>query len=279
MATLKPLWLSLTDLSARLQRATTLRVACDYDGTLTPIVETPTAARLPERTHDVLERLARRNDVKLAILSGRKLDDLQSLLGIPGAFLAGASGLETQDEGGSRRRNLGPEEGLPADLRSQLTSWCERFPGSWVEDKDVSIALHYRAVVPDLQPAFGAGVRRRVRPFKSAVTLIHGKRVFEVVPSVAGDKASAVGQWLDRVGDESGPLLFFGDDTNDEPVHALIRQRGGIAVAVGRTVSRAEHVLPSPLEVTWFLEWLDREWESRSVSLPVSVEVGEFQNA
>jgi hypothetical protein len=57
----------------------------------------------------------------------------------------------------------------------------------------------------------------------------------------------------------------------------MIRERGGIAVAVGRTVSRAEYVLPNPNEVQWFLEWLDREWDARPV--PLHNESRELQNA
>jgi len=262
MATLKPLWLSLGDLSARLGRSRVLNLAADYDGTLSPIVEHPDAARLPDRARQVLDRMARRDDVRVAILSGRNLDDLQKHVDVRGVFLTGAAGLETQNESGQRTRHLTDDQVLPGELRSSLDQWCTRFPGSWVEDKGVAFALHYRGVTADLQPAFGAGVRRRVRPFKNTANLVHGKRVFEVMPAVSWDKSSAVKVWLDRAPDP-GTLLFFGDDTNDEPVHELIRQRNGIAVAVGRTVSRAEYVLPSPQEVVWFLEWLEREWEHR----------------
>jgi len=66
--------------------------------------------------------------------------------------------------------------------------------------------------------------------------------------------------WLDGLKNTDGLLLYFGDDTNDEPVYGMIRERGGYAVAVGRTVSTAEYALPSPTEVVWFLEWLEREW-------------------
>jgi len=59
-------------------------------------------------------------------------------------------------------------------------------------------------------------------------------------------------------------LFYFGDDTNDEPVHRLVRERGGIAVAIGRAVSAAEYGLPSPAEVVWFLEWLEREWTAHA---------------
>ena len=262
MATLRPLWLSLGTLSERLRGARVLNLAADFDGTLTPIVEHPNVAELSDRARQVIERMTRRDDVRVAIISGRNLDDLQKHVDVRGVFLTGAAGLETQNEHGQRTRHLSDDQVLPGELRASLEQWCTRFPGSWVEDKSVAFALHYRGVAPDLQPAFGAGVRRRVRPFKQTARLIHGKRVFEVMPAVSWDKASAIQVWLDRAPDR-GLLLFFGDDTNDEPVHELIRRRDGMAIAVGRTVSRAEYVLPSPREVVWFLEWLEREWANR----------------
>src|SRR5262245_35407179 len=77
MATLRPLWLSLGDLSERLRGAPVLNLAADYDGTLTPIVEHPDVAALSDRARQVIERMSRRDDVRVAIISGRNLDDLQ----------------------------------------------------------------------------------------------------------------------------------------------------------------------------------------------------------
>src|SRR4030095_15415175 len=77
MATLKPLWLSLGDIAGRLQRSRMLNLATDYDGTLCPIVEHPAAAKMPQRARQVLDRMSQRDDVKVAIVSGGHLDDLE----------------------------------------------------------------------------------------------------------------------------------------------------------------------------------------------------------
>lgn len=260
MPRLKPLWLSLSELSERARQADTLSLACDFDGTIVPIAEHPDQARLSTRTRELLDRLSRRDGVHLAVLSGRSLTDLEGLVAGNGhLFLAGAGGLETRDEEGRREMHVPPDYHMPETLRSSLEVWCQRFPGAWVEDKRAAYALHYRAVAAALQPAFGAGVRRRVRPFREQVQLVHGKRVFEIMPAVAWEKSAAVRLWLDKQTGR-GLFLYFGDDTNDEPVYGMVRERGGIAVAVGRTVSSAEYALPSPFEVVWFLEWLEREW-------------------
>jgi len=265
MPGLRSLWLSLSELSHRVQQSEALHLASDFDGTLIPIADHPDQVLVPERTRGVLRRLFELPDVQMAILSGRRLDDLERRFSGGRLFLAGTGGLESRDEHGRRQVHLPTDSRLPEALRQSLITWCARFPGAWVEDKRLSCALHYRAVPAALQPAFGAGVRRRARPFREQARLVHGKRVFEVMPAVQWEKSAALRLWLDGR-DSAGTLFFFGDDTNDEPVHRLVRERGGIAVAVGRVVSAAEFSLPSPDQVVWFLEWLERQWGERAVA-------------
>jgi len=257
------LWLSLSDISRRIEQSDVLHVASDFDGTLIPIAEHPDQALVPDRARAVVHRLSVLPELDLAVLSGRRLEDLERQFNGGRLFLAGAGGLESRDEHGGRQVHLPADARLPEPLRQSLEAWCEAFPGAWVEDKRFSYALHYRAVPAARQPAFGAGVRRRARPFRSQAQLVHGKRVFEIMPAVPWEKSAALGLWLESRATR-GTLFYFGDDTNDEPVHRLVRERGGIAVAIGRAVSAAEYGLPSPAEVVWFLEWLEREWTAHA---------------
>lgn len=268
MASLKPLWLSVGSLSEQLRRADSLHVGLDFDGTLTPISADPREAALSARAREVLQRLSRRPGARLAFLSSRMLDDLWGRVGIEGAFYAGSSGLETRDEPGRSEAHAGAGLALPLRLLRELDGWCQRFPGARFEPRGSSCALHFAGVAPSLQPAFGAGVRRRLRPHESHLVLIHGRTAFEVMPASGWDKAAALERWLESAGPAT-LLFYFGDDTRDEPVHAAVRRRGGHAVAVDRIVSEAEYVLPAPGDVIWFLEWLDREWSSRE-AFPVS---------
>jgi trehalose-phosphatase len=262
MASLKPLWSSVGSLSEQLRHADSLHVGLDFDGTLTPISAASREAALPLRAREVIERLSRRTGARLAVLSSRMLDDLWRRIGIEGVFYGGSSGLETRDERGRRETHAGTAVSLPMPLLRDLEGWCQRFPGARLEPRVNSCALHFAAVALNLQPAFGAGVRRRLRPFQPQVSLVHGRTEFEVMPAGGWDKAAALEHWLGPA--LPGTLLFyFGDDTRDEPVHEAVRRRGGLAVAVDRLVSRAEYALPTPGDVIWFLEWLDREWSLR----------------
>ena len=262
MASLKPLWLSVGPLSESLQRAESLHVGLDFDGTLTPIAPDSRAAQLPARTRAVIERLSRQTGAHVAILSSRMLDDLWRRVAIEGVFYAGSSGLETRDQHGHRETHAGAALSLPMPLLRDLEGWCQRFPGGRLEPRVNSCTLHFAGVAPSLQPAFGAGVRRRLRAHGTQLALVHGRAAFEVMPAGGWDKAAALGRWLESAAPET-LLFYFGDDTRDEPVHLAVRGRGGFAVAVDRIVSHAEYALHAPGDVTWFLEWLDREWAAR----------------
>lgn len=260
MASLKPLWLSVGSLSEQLRHADSLHVGLDFDGTLTPLSADLREAALSVRAREVIDRLSRRPGARLAFLSSRMLDDLWRRVGVEGVFYAGSSGLETLNERGRRETHVGAA--LPQPLLRELEGWCQRFPGARLESRGSSCALHFAGVAPSLQPAFGAGVRRRLRPHDPQLILVHGRAAFEVMPASGWDKAAALERWLEPAGSET-MLFFFGDDTRDEPVHEAVRRRRGLAVAVDRVVSLAEYALPTPGDVIWFLEWLDREWSLR----------------
>jgi trehalose 6-phosphate phosphatase len=261
LARLKPLWLDLAGIAARVRASDRLFVASDYDGTLAGIRPRPEIAGLEPRTRRALRALVRMPRTRVALLSGRTLEDLRAIVRVPGLCLSGTVGLETQDANGRRRDHVPARQRVPQELRDALTAWCARFPGAWLEDKRMAVAAHFRQVPEALQRRFVAGARARVRRFGDRVRSLEGKKVLEVLPAGDWNKASAFARWH-RTRRELP--IFLGDDEHDEPVHALVRARGGIAIAVGRERSRAEYVLGTTREVTWWLEWLAREWrESR----------------
>jgi trehalose 6-phosphate phosphatase len=249
------------EIARAMDGAVGLDIASDYDGTLTPIVATPDRAWLGPRGSGVLRRLARLPHTRVALLSGRALRDLERHTRVSGIFMVGLSGIETLDEHGDRHV-LRPVRRLPATLASELEAWCERFPGAWVEDKTMALAVHDRAVPARRRHAFEAGVSRRLRPYRREVEVMRGKRVHEIRPAGAPDKSTALAEWR-------GPhrrsrlLIYLGDDTNDRRALAWVLERGGIAVAVGHRRLPATHRLPNPGAALGLLEWIERAWRRR----------------
>jgi len=261
---LEPLERALARIARRVRSARSLWIASDYDGTLAAIAGHPDRARLGPRVRRALNALRSRPGVRLAVLSGRRLDDLRRRIRFAGVYLAGSGGLETLDLRGRRRIHVGRRERLPAALRVSLSAWCARFPGAWLEDKGLTLALHDRELDPRRLGAFAAGVQRRFAPFADRARILRGRRVFEFLPGHRADKAGALRAWLGR--ERAGALFYFGDDTNDQPVHRLVNRLGGFSVAVGRRVPGARYRLGGVATVARFLEWLDGEWGARAES-------------
>jgi len=237
-----------------------LDVASDFDGTLAPIVSHPARAVLDPRGRAALRRLARLPDVRVALLSGRRLDDLERRVRLADVFLAGLAGIETRDPSG--RRHVDRQRRIPRSLVAAVEAWCARFPGAWVEDKEWAVSIHDRAVTPKRRAAFAAGLKRRLAPHRREVEVTHGRRVTELRPAGAPDKAAVLDRWLGP--EHDGRLLVvLGDDMIDRPALARARALGGFAIAVGPRHLAMRHRLPGPHATVDFLEWLARMWRAR----------------
>lgn len=248
-------------LPARLQRtlasAERLLLCLDYDGTLVPIAPHPSQATLPARTARLLERLSRQPGISVVLISGRALRDLKRLVGLPGLCYVGNHGLELRGDG---CRYVNP---IARASRSRLNAMARRaqaalasIPGAWVEDKGLTVSLHWRAVPRSAQRAFHAAVARLAAPRVSdgAVRLTRGKRVMDIRPPVAWGKGDAL-TWLHRrltADDPSRALLvYLGDDQTDEDAFRVVNRLGGISVFVGpsRRATAARWRLRDPREV------------------------------
>ena len=116
----------------------------DYDGTLVPFVEDPTLAR-PD--HEVLELLtelgaAAGNDV--AIVSGRPRRDLEEWFGTLPVSLVAEHGVWLRPEGGDWRMLKAMTTDWKERVRPILQLYVDRLPGAWLEEKEFSLAWHYR---------------------------------------------------------------------------------------------------------------------------------------
>ena len=259
----KPLWSELAVLERRLARASHLRLASDFDGTLARIVRLPRMAVVRPRAKRALAAIARLPRARVALVSGRRLSDLARRANVPGVYLAGLLGIETRAPFVRRRRvNLRRGQRVPRLLLREIEELCRAFPGTWIEPKGWSAAVHYRALPARRVRSFAAGLRALVRCHGASTELAEAKKAFEIRPKGAPGKAATLDKWLGEAG--NGRLdLFIGDDDLDEEAHALVQRRGGIGILVGRRVSRARYRLSDPDQVARFLEWLEQRWRDR----------------
>jgi trehalose 6-phosphate phosphatase len=222
-------------------------LAFDFDGTLAPIVARPDDARVPGAVAALLAGLGAR--LPVAIVTGRAVADVRGRLGFVPQFIVGNHGAE--DEAGAvdpqaLTRALDPLRELLLAHAASLAA-----AGVRVEDKGLSIALHYR-----LSPQPGealALIRQLTSMLPATLHVFAGKMVVNATASHAPDKAEAVRRLQARSG--ASFVFFVGDDVNDEPVFAAAR-RQWLTVRVGRDdrTSQARYFLDGVHEMPALLE-------------------------
>ena len=128
-------------------------------------------------------------------------------------------------------------------------------PGVWLEDKGLTLAIHYQSVADEGVRKARKFVQGVLAPFNDSLQLIRGKKVWELAPRELGDKGIAVASELPIMGGDAMPV-YIGDDRMDEPAFAALRR--GVTVRVGRACrTHARYRLSSVLQVRRFLEKLE----------------------
>ena len=267
----------------RIRDAGTALLLFDFDGTLVPIVDRPELAVLAPETRQRLANLAERENFITGIISGRSLPDVSTKVDAPGLVYVGNHGLEMAGCG------ISFSHPQARQVRETLARVCDKLgealsvlPGTIIEDKGLTLSVHYRLVSESEQ----ATVRQRfddvLLPYTKSGQLrtTAGKMVLEVRPNVDWGKGKAITE-LQRMFPDAGlklrtsphtsvpvgrrvegpPLtLFFGDDVTDEDGFAAVQETDGVAVFVGaaRQPTSALHRVDSPAEVSHALELLEQ---------------------
>jgi trehalose 6-phosphate phosphatase len=227
-------------------------VLLDFDGSLSAIVERPELAVAAPGAVEVLAALVERFRV-VAVVSGRRSEELASLLRVEGLAFFGLYGME----------------GAAPDIADAVAPLVERtaaaIPGARVEHKVSSVAVHYRRAV---DPARARGALLPALEEVAAsngLAVLEGKMVLELVPAGRPRKAGAVERILREHSLEAA--LFAGDDMADlEAFEALdeARERGvdTVKVAVRSAgapvvlLERADLVVEGPLGLVELLRQL-----------------------
>ncbi len=186
----------------------------DIDGVLAPIVARADNARVPDEVIALLGELRDRYLV-VGIVSGRGLADVDRMVPVPGLTRGGNHGLEVARPGGA------PEivaEAVPhaAAMRAFVTAYPDavlRPRGVWMEDKGVSVSLHFReAPDPTAAEAFLAS-EVSAAALAAGLRLRPGRMILEVLPDVDVDKGTVVREIIRTSGAQVA--MYVGDDQTD----------------------------------------------------------------
>ncbi len=236
---------------ARARAKSQLSLILDYDGTLMPFAARPEGARPDGDLLHLLEALADRPGTRVHIVSGRRRETLDDWFGSLGI------GLHAEHGFASRRLSDGHwiEHAVPAPdwkerIRPVLEDFVSTTPGSFIEEKRISLAWHYRAAAqqarePDFVTARARELRLLLESSLSSlpVEVLPGKMVVEV-RSRGVSKANVVSSIL-ADHEPSDAILAMGDDRTDEDLFASLPD-GSLTVHVGEGASRARYRVADP---------------------------------
>jgi trehalose 6-phosphate phosphatase len=201
----------------------------DFDGTLVELIDRPDAVRVDDGLIDLLGLVSIALPGRVAIVSGRSIDQIDAFLGDQARMLAiaGSHGVERRLPGCAP--SLPPEAPNFTAAAEALANFAAMHPGTIVEPKRYGIALHYRlapqserdaqAMVLQLADKFGFGVQM-------------GKMMAEL-KMAGGNKGDAVAAFLREPAMAGTTPWFIGDDITDEDGFMIARDCGGGGILVG----------------------------------------------
>jgi trehalose 6-phosphate phosphatase len=224
----------------------------DFDGTLVSIARVPGRVRLTARTRRVLQELAARPEVTIAVISGRRRAELQHFIGISKIKYMGLYGWERN----GKAALPGPALAALARARKILSAKLPAYPGVWIEPKGMTFSIHLLGASSESQRRIQRMLKTSLRPLRGTLRVLSNLRDIEVMPASMGDKGKAVRRILAEPRLAGALPLYFGDDMSDEP--AFMAARNGITILVGnRRATRAHFFLNGPGEVATALSRME----------------------
>jgi trehalose 6-phosphate phosphatase len=250
-------------LQMRLRTAERIWWFLDYDGTLADFAPNPDVILPDPELIQLVTQLASQDNMRVSIISGRRLAHIEQLLPIPGIIKAGSYGLELRLATGELYHPLAQQEIRPIldKLKKQWEKLLAGRVGFYLEDKGWTLAIHAK----DAEMQQGQMVINQAQHLASSMLeeidsnlfiLLTGHRFLEIAPRIAG-KRSTVEMILKQYPWPHALPVYLGDDDKDAKAFPAVQAQGGVAVGVGsrQAVARtADCRLESP---TICRQWLN----------------------
>ncbi len=241
-------------LKQKYEQAAQRLIFLDYDGTLMPFHGDPLKARPDEELISLLKDLYEDERNKIVMISGRKKETLEQWIGSMPIDIIAEHGawLRKKNEEWEIANDLSKD--WKKDFYPLLKQFEMRTPGSFIEEKDYSLAWHYRRV----DKGWGElRAKEIVNNLKYAAAdhglqLLEGNKVIEI-KSANINKGNAAKEWLKLY--PASFILTIGDDQTDEDTFKAMPEEA-TTIKVGAGNSSATYYLKSPEDVRLFLRRL-----------------------
>jgi trehalose 6-phosphate phosphatase len=208
----------------------------DFDGTLVEIASQPDGVEVAAGLPELLSRLNDTLGGAVALVSGRGLDDIDRLLGANSLAAAGQHGLERRDSAG-RRTTATIDRGALADITETLERFVATHPGTRLEPKGMTVALHFRNA-PAAEAEARAVTSGLMERHGDAFHVQEGKMVLEVKPK-GSTKGTVVEHLLTEPPFAGRVPVFIGDDVTDEDGFRVVNDHGGLSIQIGTRLPTA----------------------------------------
>jgi len=226
----------------------------DYDGTLVPFVDHPDMARPALELLQVLGQISTEQNAEVVLISGRDRDTLNKWFGTLNLGMVAENGAWIKERKGDWTvleplTNLWRHQVLPL-----FEIYADRLPGSFVEQKEFSIAWHYRAADPELGSIRAKELMDDLVGFTANIDLqvLEGSKVVEA-RNTGINKSIAALHWCSKKNFDF--ILAIGSDWTNEDLFKLLPETA-YSIRVGSMQSYARFNLPSPFEALELLKEL-----------------------
>lgn len=229
----------------------------DYDGTLVPIRKTPKLAVVNQKTKELLGQVSKKHFI--AVISGRTLPEIKKLVGIKNIIYSGNHGFEIEIKGRKIVQDVPLESKEEIRrIKNKLIKEIKKIRGAFLEDKGLTLSIHWRLVSKKSLSKLFAMIRDTIRPALRAfrIRLTKGKKVWEIRPNINWDKGRAV-KYICSLLPVRNQLLpvYIGDDTTDEDAFKVLKN--GITIRIGKSKkSKARYYIKKQSEIKKLLNCL-----------------------
>ncbi len=233
-------------------RSTHRLLLLDYDGTLTPYTKEPQMAKPSKRLRNVLKYLAQKDHTDIILLSGRDKTTLDQWFGDLPIGLIAEHGSVVKEHGDVWQSIASLPDGWKDNLLPIFHRFVDAVPGSLIEEKEYSIAWHYRAADPTIAAKHLQELNEELGQFTNSgdFQVLNGNKVAEIKPARL-TKGSASLPWISK--HQHDFILACGDDMTDEDMFSIL-PTSSYSIKVGLGPTAARFVVVSNRDIVNLLE-------------------------
>jgi trehalose 6-phosphate synthase/phosphatase len=224
----------------------------DYDGTLMQFVDRPDAAVPDADLIKLLYDLTTKENTDIAIISGRNFEFLERNFADLRMTLIAEHGAWIKLPGNEWKTINTLNTQWKKEIRPILESYCDQTPGTFIEEKEFSLAWHYRRSDNELASIRAMELKGNLLHMiaNNHLGIMEGNKVLEI-KSLEINKGKIANFLLSAK--QYDFVLAIGDDVTDEDLFNVIPETG-YSVKVGYGPSKAKYVLESVRAVRQMLK-------------------------